>query len=907
MERNYRAFISYRHLQPDERVAEQVQDLLEKYRAPRGASKQTRIGTIFRDRTELPTSGDLNESLRNALAKSEYLIVILSERTKESKWCMEEIRAFKEAHGGRIDHILPVLVSGEPANAIPSELCSEVIMVDGCPIERVVEPLCCDVRADSWRQQHRKLKTEYLRLAAPMLGCGFDDLYQRDQRRKKKRRAAILSFAFVLMLFILLVIGVSYVRVTASEKRYHDSLMSNYVDQAARLSVSDDGEAALAYYTRVLALDPSNRLARVGSLIELQKQGWFYADDTNQSRDITPNRDMNTDRPDGMAADSGVPDSLKAFGKMTQVPDETQQGYVFMGDDRIRIWMPEDGNVYELDRLPASFMSSYDDNGESIPIVMPMFSGDIRRFVQSDDYDIIICEPAGEPGKDGVIPCKEIHRFPYEEWGEGDFDFIYDTKPAYASPETGLLLLNEGGIIYAFDIFHPDFLGVNVLNKWVGDIRFRSDGKGLAVINSQITGGQAEHRVTLFDRYLFAQQNSTEETGFPIQNIEYRKDDLGLLWATRGNLRILDGSSTAQTVATLPCVAVKRAEFSESSGVEVLLTDDTKKHYSIARFIGHLDPAAHQEKAIPRTTPFIAIASEQHTRQDEEYYSVTTSIRWAELRDESGAILDSCFKDRIEDFYAQNEEFDYDSFWDIAPDGQTAYSWGSNYLWGSDHGPIVDYFYRVRVDATGRSLAPPEKITFPDLYRSNVEAIEAFDGGCAVTISGGKVLFYRDDGNEPFQVIALEHGIEQVDATAVSEGELFAALTSYAVPEETPESSIEVPHYYVIELWDIETGTHITNLEARTPEHTSIIEDLSFIGDTWLCYKKRSEFLGEEPIDISIRIKADVPNATAVAALDSLTCYQLGDNNTISYKTPQLPNDLGNWQPILESVPFFSN
>ena len=64
----YDAFISYRHLPLDEAVAGRLQELLERYRPPKGIGKKnTRIERIFLDKTELPTSGDLGNSLREAL------------------------------------------------------------------------------------------------------------------------------------------------------------------------------------------------------------------------------------------------------------------------------------------------------------------------------------------------------------------------------------------------------------------------------------------------------------------------------------------------------------------------------------------------------------------------------------------------------------------------------------------------------------------------------------------------------------------------------------------------------------------------------------------------------------------------------------------------------------------------
>ena len=72
-------------------------------------------------------------------------------------WCMAEISEFKAAHDGSISHILPVLVSGDPAVSIPAELRSGTVAVvnaDGSVTlerNRVVEPLCADVRGEDTR------------------------------------------------------------------------------------------------------------------------------------------------------------------------------------------------------------------------------------------------------------------------------------------------------------------------------------------------------------------------------------------------------------------------------------------------------------------------------------------------------------------------------------------------------------------------------------------------------------------------------------------------------------------------------------------------------------------------------------------------------------------------------------
>ena len=64
--RHYNAFISYRHLEIDSYVAEKLQKLLENYKPPKGVGETDRIQYIFLDRSELPTSKSLDQSLKDA-------------------------------------------------------------------------------------------------------------------------------------------------------------------------------------------------------------------------------------------------------------------------------------------------------------------------------------------------------------------------------------------------------------------------------------------------------------------------------------------------------------------------------------------------------------------------------------------------------------------------------------------------------------------------------------------------------------------------------------------------------------------------------------------------------------------------------------------------------------------------
>lgn len=189
MSLHYNAFISYRHHPDDIRVASQIHRSLERFHVPRALRKKTgKIDRLFRDKEELPITSNLNDDIGEALRNSDYLIVICSVHTKESIWVQREIELFLSTHPR--ERVLTVLASGEPYDVIPEILLYEEITdpVTGEKTRRDYEPLSCD-----WRGNLRKAKRDELpRLAAPLLGCAYDELRQR-QKQYRARRAMIIS------------------------------------------------------------------------------------------------------------------------------------------------------------------------------------------------------------------------------------------------------------------------------------------------------------------------------------------------------------------------------------------------------------------------------------------------------------------------------------------------------------------------------------------------------------------------------------------------------------------------------------------------------------------------------------------------------------------------------------------
>ncbi|HWA19654.1 MAG TPA: TIR domain-containing protein [Devosia sp.] len=187
----YAAFISYRHLPRDRHWALRLMARLETFRVPkelqaRGYPKS--LGTLFRDEDELPTSSDLNEQIEDALSRSDALIVICTPDTPKSKWVRREIEYFKSI--GKAERIFTVLVDGEPDEAYAPELLTR-IDDDGTEIE--VEPLGTDVRPSPHYSARALERRAVLKLAAGILGVGFDELAQRDRARRQRQTRMVLA------------------------------------------------------------------------------------------------------------------------------------------------------------------------------------------------------------------------------------------------------------------------------------------------------------------------------------------------------------------------------------------------------------------------------------------------------------------------------------------------------------------------------------------------------------------------------------------------------------------------------------------------------------------------------------------------------------------------------------------
>jgi tetratricopeptide (TPR) repeat protein len=188
----YRAFLSYSHR--DSVVTQRLHRRLETFRVP-GALRRgdgdanalpSRLHPVFRDRDELASATQLSTSIQQALDESEALVVVGSPAAVASPWVDAEIAYFRRRHPSR--PVFAFVVDGDPGldpridparAALPLRL---LLQDPGDEAGALGEPLAADARPEA-----DGFGSAFFKLAAGLLGVRYDELRQRDHRRRQKR------------------------------------------------------------------------------------------------------------------------------------------------------------------------------------------------------------------------------------------------------------------------------------------------------------------------------------------------------------------------------------------------------------------------------------------------------------------------------------------------------------------------------------------------------------------------------------------------------------------------------------------------------------------------------------------------------------------------------------------------
>ena len=414
-EYRYDAFISYRHLEPDSFVAENVHKLLENYKIPkklRSSLGNRKVNRIFRDKEELPITDNLNDQIIEALKQSEYLIVICSPRLEESKWCKREIETFVEERGKK--NVLLVLADGEPDTAFPK------IIYDGSS-----EPLAAEARGKNNFSRKKILKTEKLRLLAQILGVGFDDLKQRHRERKIKQIIIGVSTGVAILMAFCVLAVTSAIRISHQAASLAYDKAVSLAEESEKLLADDKRLEALSVAKEALTTSdgidlpstPQARYALVDALRVYDSAKYSKAVLEVDSVDTICAMDFNSNPFEVVFADKSgevsvwnYEDYKKIFTTHDGITDSESEHVVGFIDENNFFYVNAEGKVVitsiadgETVLLEDAVFSAafIDEDKNRIAAV-----GEESLFVYSlSDYSVIYCDGAGEDSTLAFADC----------------------------------------------------------------------------------------------------------------------------------------------------------------------------------------------------------------------------------------------------------------------------------------------------------------------------------------------------------------------------------------------------------------------------------------------------------------------------------------------------------------------
>lgn len=549
----YDAFISYRHSELDKAVAERLHRQLETFKIPKSIAKilgKKRINRVFKDRDELPTSSNLADNIFAALESSEYLIVICSPRTPQSKWVLKEIDTFKELHSQ--DKILALLIEGEPNESFPEQLRfvkETKTLEDGSVIESTVEvePLAADIRATTEKEMFKRLKTELLRLLSPMLNCSYDDLKQRHKERLIK---TVLTASISLSLFFLLFGSFStYQAFQINQKSQEISKKSEEINQKSiEINLKN---------IEITAQIKETQIGQSRYLADIAKR-YFESGDRYRAilaaQKALPKNMENPERPYVHEAEYALSKALSVY----------ETDYYFDGD----IVLDHDLAVRYFDISPdgktlmTACANGYIyfwniENGKPIGKVFTNQAGYMDGDILFIDNSTIIAVASSESNYESYIACVDIYGNPI--WQITDYasklTYSADKKiiAYYSLGKVGFIDVSSGSIFNTIDVEILMKAASDSSLEYVSCMAFSKNSDFLAV-------GTSVGRAFVFDMESFSLISTYKTKYNNISDIDYSEDgslaaisnffgeDLGLFDPGKGSLDIFYPDSKKSSI-----------------------------------------------------------------------------------------------------------------------------------------------------------------------------------------------------------------------------------------------------------------------------------------------------------------------------------------------------------------------
>jgi hypothetical protein len=179
--------------------------------------------------------------LKNSLEQSRYLVVICSPAAAKSHWVNEEVLYYKSHYGE--DRLLCLIVGGEPNSATDSECFPPavryLVLPSGELTNQRTEPIAADARPHGDGVTRAKFK-----LLAGLLGVNFDELWQRERRRRIRKAVQLAG-----IISCLVVIGGIAWRWGSQEQKRRISI-ANYIEHGKHELAAGSRLQASIYFTK---------------------------------------------------------------------------------------------------------------------------------------------------------------------------------------------------------------------------------------------------------------------------------------------------------------------------------------------------------------------------------------------------------------------------------------------------------------------------------------------------------------------------------------------------------------------------------------------------------------------------------------------------------------------------------
>lgn len=892
----YDAFISYRHCPEDKRVAERLQRLLEKCRIVDADTGKKRYLHIFRDQSELPTSNDLGTSIRTALENSRFLIILYSRTTKESKWCMEELNYFRFLHHNTNQNILPMLLEGEPDEVFPDILRWEprqMLDEDGesRSVQVEVEPLGADIRADSYHAKQKKLcRTEYMRIAAPIMGCRYDDLYRRAFRQKVRNGVLVGGIMFLICFLIVLLFV----------NQYHSKLTKAAVYQvmAGQYADKKDWQSALMYYNEAMKRDTSLDSASLAAALLLQERQWPCVMHIDENQYIGKNgalwsfeevqhietsaqedllvRDCNRDY--YLCKYSGIVDRYAVYdreGGRTAVLENV--GYLMLDSFGQDYWgFYQDGMVtlYEPSKdVFCSFSIDWSTEYKGLVHVIP--AGEDACLVMNEEEDsIALYQISFADGKGQLVEKVfldqlfkeryEKERYIYGQTAAGSFLFqVSPRQDAVIVGRTVADIDDSWSDVIVLQL--PDLTCKTLISDehyYLNNIAFRADGGRFALaygngIGTLYAGGYA----AVYELSGEVEFRTEIDEDCAYYGAVFRDEESGeiVLWGQR-ELQFWnyqDGTEYAVAVKLPRRIA------------EVICTQDAHciveaggdlYYYNIASFrvddvdVFPDDPYSGLELVEADDAGIsLMVAQRFLVRFEEGINEAGTPVLHIILRNPDGIICD--------ELHIEYEGGDWGEFYwnyNFSPDLSTLYICMQGF-----------YTYRIAI--------LPDKIKFAECEK--LDSSYWLYGFCPVedgivVLSIDSELYYYGNNKTSYQSLGDLRAAGKVNGLATNRKDSFVLYLGSQSRN-------------VFEYWNLETQSYIMDFEIKKDE---IFTKFGFISDDILLYGT------EEDISLLLLI-SEPPDMQAQKALRAICGMMIADEKT-QYVQEIFDGNMGNWSSL---------